>query len=92
MCESKSEIIRPAGMPCEEQRSQAAVLQLFLQRCERPYRQTVILRQSRDKAVAAVCAEPDRIAGKQIPVVDQITQVSSGMVKNQETIKFVIVQ
>ena len=80
------EVVRPAGMTGDEQRTQTALPQLPLQRRQRPYRQLVVLRQRGDEAVPAVRAEPEGVAGKKIPAVDEIHHVTPCVAGNEEAL------
>ena len=71
MGKGELEVVRPAGVTGEEQRMQVTALQLLLQRRQRLYRQFVAFCQRGNEAVAAVRAEPEGVAGKEIFVVDE---------------------
>ena len=64
MREGKVEIVRSTGMSCEKYRMQLPIAQLLLQYRQRSERKLVVLRQSRNEAVRAVCAEPEVVPGK----------------------------
>ena len=70
--EGEVQTVRPAGMPGDDLRRQSPLPQPFFQSGQRALGKLVILRQTVDKAVAAVCAEPEGIAGEEVGVVNQI--------------------
>ena len=72
---SKLEAVCPAGVPGDEQRVYTDFLELPLQNGKRFHRQPVVLSKRGDKAVAAVRAEPERIAGEQIFIVNEVDHV-----------------
>ena len=73
-------------MPGDKQRAQAAHLQLPLQLRQRFHRQFVILRQRGNEAVSAVRPEPDRIAGKEITIVNEINHMPPRMAGHEEAL------
>ena len=62
--------------------------EILFQLCKGLHRQLVILSQRADKAVAAVRTEPDRIAGKQILIIDEVDHVSPSVSGNQNAFDF----
>ena len=86
MRKGKLHVVRPAGVTGDEIWMQPTFSQLFLQQSQRLHRQLVILCQRRNKAVAAVRAEPDSIAGKEIFPVHKVYHVPPCMTGNQKTL------
>ena len=83
--EHKFKVIRPAGVTGDDLWGQSSVFQLLLQFRERALGKLVVLSERVDEAIAAVRAEPDGIARKQILVVDQIHHVSPCMTGAKDT-------
>ena len=86
MGKGELEVVRPAGVTGEKQRMQVTALQLLLQRRQRLYRQFVAFCQRGNETVAAVRAEPDSIAGKEIFPVHKVYHVPPCMTGNQKTL------
>ena len=66
-------------MPGDDGDSVLPCPQVFLQLFEAFDGHSVALRQCTDEAVAAIRAEPDRVAGEQVFIVDEIDHVAPGM-------------
>ena len=80
----KIQTVRPTRMSRDDDRAPFSGSQLLLQRRQRTERKLIVLGQSVEKAIASIHAEPDRIAGKQVGVIDQIDHMSPGMAGDQE--------
>ena len=86
--ERKVKVVRPARMSGYDLDRRVPCAKSLFQLFKGAHRQLIVLRQRADEAAAAVCAEPDRIAGEQVFVVDEIDHVSPGVPGNEKTFRF----
>ena len=91
MCKNKIKIIRPARMSCDNLGADTSVSQKILEFNQGSLSQFVVFCQRIDKTVASVGAEPDRIAGKQICIIDQINHVTPCMSRHKDSFHLYIV-
>ena len=77
-------IVRPAGVSCQDDGPQAARAKLLLQLRQRLDCELVALRQRGNEAVAAVRAEPDRIAREEVPVVNEVHHMPPRVARGQK--------
>ena len=48
----------------------------------------IVLCQRGNEAISAICAEPQRVAGKQILIVNEVDHMTPGMTGNKEAFDF----
>ena len=88
MKECEIQIIRPTSVTGDDLYGLFSRTEILFQFLQRPDSQLVILCKSAEKAVAAVHTEPDRIAGEQILIVNEINHMPPSMAWDQDTLDF----
>ena len=86
MRKGKFKVVRPAGMPGEENRPDACSFQLGFQNFQRLHGQFVALGQRGDKTVSAIRTEPEGISREQILVVEQIDDMTPCVAGYEEAV------
>ena len=84
MCKHKIKIIRPSGMTRDHFWRQIPVAKYPLQFYKRLFCQFIVLCQGIDKTVPAIGTEPDRIARKQVSVINKIDHMTPCMAGHED--------